>query len=98
MYTSGTIANSQRMPTKINNNGAIAKVRTLMEKVMLCGIERHLEYFLMKCQFYLLSYVDDILVVCICIQIIFLIFTCMSNCFLKSLWQRETQVSFFEKQ
>ena len=27
MYTTGTIANSQRMPTKINKNGAIAEVR-----------------------------------------------------------------------
>ena len=35
MYTSGTIANSQMMPTKINKNGAIAKVRILVEQAIL---------------------------------------------------------------
>ena len=30
MYTPDTIANSQRMPTKINKNGAIAKVKILV--------------------------------------------------------------------
>ena len=30
-YTPGTIANSQRTPTKVNKNGAIAKVRILVE-------------------------------------------------------------------
>ena len=35
MYIPGTIANSQRMSTKINKNGAIAKVRILMELVIL---------------------------------------------------------------
>ena len=35
MYTSGTIANSQRMPTKINKNGATAKVKMLVEQVIL---------------------------------------------------------------
>ena len=35
MYTPGTIANSQRMPTKINKNGAIAKVGVLVEQVIL---------------------------------------------------------------
>ena len=35
MYTSGTIANSQMTPTKINKNGAIAKVRVLAEQVIL---------------------------------------------------------------
>ena len=33
--TPGTIANSQRMPTKVNKNGATAKVRTLVEQVIL---------------------------------------------------------------
>ena len=65
MYMPGTIANSQRLPTKINKNGAFAKVRILVKQAILQGIERHLEYFLMKCQFYFLSYVDDVLVVCI---------------------------------
>ena len=31
----GTIANSQRTPTKVNKNGATAKVRTLVEQVIL---------------------------------------------------------------
>ena len=31
MYTPGTIANSQRTPTKINKNVAIAKVNILVE-------------------------------------------------------------------
>ena len=31
MYTPDTIANSQRIPIKINKNGAIAKVRILVE-------------------------------------------------------------------
>ena len=79
MYTPGTIANSQRIPTKINKNSAIAEVRILVKQVILYGIERHLEYFQMKSQSYFLSYVDDISVVCICIQIIFLIFTCISK-------------------
>ena len=35
IYTPGTIANSQRMPTEINNDGAIAKVRILVEQVIL---------------------------------------------------------------
>ena len=35
MYTPGTIANSQRIPTKINKNGAIAKAIILVEKVIL---------------------------------------------------------------
>ena len=35
MYTPGTIANSQRIPTKINKNGAIAKVRILLKQVIL---------------------------------------------------------------
>ena len=51
----------------------------------------------MKCQFYFFSYVDDILVVCRCIQRNFLVFTFMSKYFFKSLWQRETYVSFFHK-
>ena len=33
MSTSGTVANSQRTPTEINKNGAIAKVKTLVEHV-----------------------------------------------------------------
>ena len=49
----------------------------------------------MKCQFYFLFYVVDILVVCRCIQINVLIFTYMSKYFFKSLWQRETQINFF---
>ena len=90
MYTPGAIVNSQRTPTKINKNGAILKVEISVEQVL-----RHLKTFtIMKRQFYFLSYVDDILVVCKCIQINFLIFTFVSNCFFKSLWQRETQVSF----
>ena len=35
MYTTGTIANSQRISTKINKNGAIAKVRILVKKMTL---------------------------------------------------------------
>ena len=35
MYTPGIMANSQRKPTKINKNGAIAKVRILVEQVKL---------------------------------------------------------------
>ena len=38
MYKPGTIANSQRTPTKINKNGAIAKLRILVEQVILEGI------------------------------------------------------------
>ena len=32
MYTTGTIANSQKTPTKINKHGAIAKVKILVNK------------------------------------------------------------------
>ena len=35
IYAPGTIANSQRTPTKINKNGAIVKVRVLVEQVIL---------------------------------------------------------------
>ena len=35
MYTPGTIANSKITPTKINKNGAMAKVRILVEQVMI---------------------------------------------------------------
>ena len=35
MYTPGTIANSQMTPTKINKNYAIAKVKILMEQVIV---------------------------------------------------------------
>ena len=35
MCTPGTWQNSQRMPTKANKNGAIAKVRILVEQVIL---------------------------------------------------------------
>ena len=35
MYTFGTMASSHRTPTKINKNIAIAKVRILMEQVIL---------------------------------------------------------------
>ena len=83
MYTPGTIANSQRMPTKINKNGAIDKVRILVEEVI--------------CQFYFLSYVDNILVACICIQINFLIFTCVSKCFFKIFVAKGDTGQFFEK-
>ena len=40
MYTPGTMANSQtdRTPTKINKNGAVAKVRLLVELGILKGI------------------------------------------------------------
>ena len=51
----------------------------------------------MKLHFHFLSYGDNILVVCRCIQRNFVMFTFMSKCFLKSLWKRETQVSFLRK-
>ena len=35
MYTRGTVANSQQTPTKVNKNGAIAKVRILLEQLIL---------------------------------------------------------------
>ena len=35
MYTPSTMANTQRTSTKINKNGAIAKVRILVEQVIL---------------------------------------------------------------
>ena len=35
IYTPGIITDSLRMPTKINKNGAIAKVRVLVEQVIL---------------------------------------------------------------
>ena len=33
--TNGTIANLQKTPTKINKNGVIAKVRSLVQQVIL---------------------------------------------------------------
>ena len=38
MYTLGTIANSQRTPTKINKIGDVVKVRISVEQVILEGI------------------------------------------------------------
>ena len=38
MYTPGTIANSQRTPIKTNKIGAFAKVRILVEQMLLEGI------------------------------------------------------------
>ena len=76
MCIPNTMANSQRTPTNISKNSAIAKVRILLEQFF-----RHLEELLMKCQFYFLSCVDDILIVSRCIHINFLIFTFMSKCF-----------------
>ena len=35
MYISSTIANSQGIPTELNKNGSIAKVRSLVEKVIV---------------------------------------------------------------
>ena len=35
MHTSGTVANSQDIPTEIKKNGAIAKLRILVEKKIL---------------------------------------------------------------
>ena len=35
MYTSGTIANLQRKPTKTLKNGVIPKVRILLKQVIL---------------------------------------------------------------
>ena len=60
MYKSGSIANSKKMPTEINKTGAIAKVRTFVEQVIIQDIYRHSEYFLMKCQVFSSSCVDKI--------------------------------------
>ena len=38
MYISGTIANSQRTPTKVDKNGTIAKVRIFAEQMILQSI------------------------------------------------------------
>ena len=38
MYTPDTIANVQRTPTKINKNGAFAKVKILVEQMILSGV------------------------------------------------------------
>ena len=35
MYISGTIANPQKMPTEITKNSATAKVKILVEQVIL---------------------------------------------------------------
>ena len=45
MYSPGTITNSHtdKTPTKIKKNGAVAKVRILMELGILYGIERYLK-------------------------------------------------------
>ena len=79
MCIPNTMANSQRTPTNISKNSAIAKVRILLEQFF-----RHLKTFrgiTNEMQFYFLSCVDDILIVSRCIHINFLIFTFMSKCF-----------------
>ena len=47
MYTPGTIANSKRT-SEINKNQAIAKVRILVEQVIMWNIYGHLDKFQMK--------------------------------------------------
>ena len=54
-YTPDIIGNSQKTPTEINKNGAIAKVRVLQK-----DIQRHLEQFLMKREFYFDIILDEI--------------------------------------
>ena len=60
MYKSGNIANSHKMPTEINKTGAIGRVRTFVEQVIMQDIYRHLEYVLMKCQVFPSTCVDKI--------------------------------------
>ena len=70
MYTPGTIANTQITPKKKKNK----KKWCYCQSKNFRGTsddtirQRHLKWFLMKCQFNFLSSVDDTLVVCRCIQ------------------------------
>ena len=69
METADTIANSQtdRKPTKRNNGAAVAKVKVLVELQYTIRHLKTFRVFLIKCQFYFLSYIDAILVVSRCI-------------------------------
>ena len=61
-YTSGSIANSRRILTEINENGTIAKISIWVES----NTAKHLKAFRIissECKFHL-SYIDDIFVVC----------------------------------
>ena len=54
MYIFGSIANSQRMPTEINESGAIAKIRISVESDTVNRLKAF-RIILAKCQFHFLS-------------------------------------------
>ena len=54
MYTFGSIASSQRMPTEINESGAIAKIRISVESDTVNRLKAF-RIILAKCQFHFLS-------------------------------------------
>ena len=64
MYTSRSIANSQRMITEINKSVAIAKVRILVESDTV----KHLKTLRVSSSQMPISLLDDNLVVCRCVR------------------------------
>ena len=97
MYTPSFIAYSQKTTPKINKNGAIAKVRISVELEINYKAFKTFRIISNEMRVLLLLLIDNILVICRCIQRNFLMFTFMSKHFLKALWQRETHVNSFEK-
>ena len=98
MYTPGTVANSHRTPTKINENVPIAKIKNFSGasdtvrylKTFRVISNETLVLLPILCWWYfscLQMYSDTFFNVYFYEQIFFL----------KSLWQKETQASFFEK-
>ena len=85
MYTPSFIAYSQKTTTKINKNGAIAKVRISVELEINYKAFKTFRIISNEMRVLLLLLIDNILVICRCIQRNFLMFTFMSKHFLKSL-------------
>ena len=87
MYTSGSIASLQRLPTEINESGAIAKIRISVESdtvkrlktFRIISSEMPLSLLILSLQYF------------ICLRIHFFFFFCFHmslKCFLKSLCPR----------
>ena len=91
MYTPGTIANSHITPTKININGAVLKVKTLVKQIILSGIWNIWNNFSWNAGFTSYPMLMIFLVFGRCIQRNLLIFTFMNKHFFKSLSQKEAQ-------
>ena len=94
MYTSGSIANSQRMLTGINESGAIAKISVRVESDAVKHLKQcRIISSKMEIPFLILNWWYFS---CLHIQIIFFYFHISLNCFFKSLCWRYTAQLFWK--